>query len=223
VIIEKNKFKIPIKMHIRLFFFLFILLSACSGNDDDTIDIKEIMPVSHYDKAEKKDTNSIVASFIPSVVALDLHTEKIIWDSVRVNEELTVPERFSPKNTEKFTYWIGENPVEYYRWSFSDSLKTMKAFLNWMNCYGEKCLMIELRKNTNIQRNTVLILQNDTSIVQIQSASVGLNELKKWKKLYFTPKGIKWNYILIQPRAGKAIWSKFENEEEVEFVQLENE
>lgn len=210
-------------MRILYILFLFALLSACSGSEDEFIDLEEIMPVSEYDKTKRTDTVSQSAVFIPSVTALDLNSEKITWDSVVVSEELTIPERFSPKKTEKFTYWIGENPVEYYRWSFADSTKTMKAFLNWMNCYGEQCRMIELRKNTNIQRNTVLILQNDTSIVQIQSASVGLSELKKWKKLYFTPEEIKWNYVILQPKGGKASWSKFENEEEVEFVQLENE
>lgn len=210
-------------MRTRYCFFLLLLLSACSGSEDEIIDLEEIMPVSEYDKTKETDTISTPTVFTPSVTTLDLNAGKIIWDSVIVNEELTVPERFAPKKMEKFTYWIGENPVEYYRWSFPDSTKTMKAFLNWMNCYGEKCTMIELRKNTNLQRNAVLILQNDTSIVQIQSASVGLNELKKWKKLYFTPEEIKWNYVITQPRSGKAIWSKFENEEEVEFVQPENE
>lgn len=210
-------------MRTLYFFFLFVLLSACSGSEEDIIDIEEIMPTSEYGKAEKTDTMNKSSVFVPSVTALDLNSEKIIWDSVIVSEELTVPERFSPKKMEKFTYWIGQNHVEYYRWSFADSTKTMKAFLNWMNCYGERCMMIELRKNKNIQRNAVLILQNDTSIVQIQSASVGLSELKKWKKLYFTPEEIKWNYVILQSKGGKAIWSKFENEEEVEFVQLENE
>lgn len=210
-------------MQIHYFFLALVFLSACSGSEDDTIDLKEIMPTSEYGKTENTDTINKSVVFVPSITPLDLNAEKIIWDSIVVNEELTVPERFSPKKMEKFTYWIGENPVEYYRWSFPDSTKTMKAFLNWMNCYGEKCRMIELRRNTNIQRNAVLILQNDTSIVQIQSTSVGLNELKKWKKLYFTPEEIKWNYVIIQPKGGKAVWSKFENEEEVEFIQPENE
>lgn len=210
-------------MRVIYFVLSLLFLTACSGKEDEVIDLEEIMPTSQYDKTEKTDTVQEKPVFIPSITALDLNSEKIIWDSVVINEDLTVPERFSPKNMEKFTYWTEGKAVEYYRWSFPDSVKTIKAFLNWMSCYGDKCLMVELRKNVNIQRNAVLILQNDTSIVQIQSPSVSMSELKKWKKLYFTPEEIKWNYVITQPKGGKAIWSKFENEEEIEFIQPENE
>jgi hypothetical protein len=208
-------------MSKRYLIALIPVFFACNVKEDEAIDLEEIMPTSEYDKTPKTDTSTQVAVFQPSIHPEELGTADIVWDSVFVNEELSVPERFNPKSTEKFIYWKNGNPVEYYRWSFPDSTKSMKAFLNWMNCYGDRCMMVELRTTANIQRNAVVILQTDTTIIQIQTPSAGLGELKKWKKLYTTPKTIKWNYLVTQPKGGKAIWSKFEKETESEFVQLE--
>lgn len=218
---------------MRLLYFLsaVFLIAACNGKEE-VAQLEDIMPTAQSDKTKKTDTVPEKAVFTPSISLTELEAAQIKWDSVIVSDTLTIPERFSPKKMEKFTYWTEGKSVEYYRWSFADSSKTMKAFLNWMNCYGERCLMIELRTNANIQRNAFLILQNDTSIVQIQSPSIGLTELKKWKKLYFTPQQentsskkkkqeMKWNYVITQPRGGKAIWSQFKEEEEQEFIQLE--
>lgn len=210
---------------MRFFSGLMIasILVSCGGNKEEVLDLDDIVTKADYDTRPKADSLQQQTVFVPSIAAAELESAQIKWDSVLTNEELTVPERFSPIAIEKFTYWTNSKPVEYSRWSFPDSSRTMKAFLNWMNCYGEKCLMIELRKNMNIQRNALLILQNDTSIVHIQSASLGLTELKKWKKMYFAPKGAKWNYVVTQPKGGKATWSKFGDEEETEFIQLETE
>lgn len=210
-------------MRILLSLFITSILLSCKGNEEEMLDLNDIVSKSGYDTAPKADSIPEQTEFTPSIASSYLQSVQLAWDSVLVNEGITVPERFSPKNTEKFTYWTGGKSVEYNRWSFPDSAKTMNAFLNWMNCYGEKCLVVELRVNKNIQRNTLLILQNDTSIVRIQSSSLGMNELKKWKKLYFGQKEAEWNYIITQPKGGKAIWSKFENEEETEFLQLETE
>lgn len=219
-------------MRILYFLPVLLLIVACNRTKEEVAQLEDIMPTAQSDKTKKTDTVPEKAIFTPSISLTELEAAQIKWDSVVVSDTLTIPERFSPKKMEKFTYWTEGKSVEYYRWSFSDSSKTMKAFLNWMNCYGERCLMVELRTNANIQRNAFLILQNDTSIVQIQSPSIGLTELKKWKKLYFTPQQqtasskkkapeVKWNYVVTQPRGGKAIWSQFKEEEEQEFTQLE--
>ena len=142
----------------------------------------------------------------------------ITWDSVSINEDLTIPERFSPLSTEKFDYWLDGKAVHYNRWTFKDSTKTMAAFLNWMNCFGKDCNMIELKKSANMQRNALLILQNDTSIVQLQSAEIGINELKKWKKFYFKDETSKWFFIITQNKAGKAVWSSYKNKKELDIT-----
>lgn len=196
---------------------LLLALFSCNGKEE-ILNQDDVLPQSDYQTESKNDSLNKLASFIPSILPVELELAQIKWDSVTINEELTVPERFSPEKTEKFIYWVGDKSVEYSRWAFRDSTKSMKAFLNWMNCYGEQCFMVELRSNVNIQRNAVLIMQTDTAFVQIQSASIGVNELKKWKKLYFEPKDIKWNYIVMQPKGGKAIWSSYKDKEELEFV-----
>lgn len=205
---------------IFLLFIISIILIACKEKEE-VVNMDDVVKKIDDPTHTTKDTLKNKTVFKPSLSSEMLESVQLKWDSVLINEELSVPERFKPTKTEKFTYWNEGKSIDYYRWTFTDSTKSMKAFLNWMNCYGERCLMIDLRTAANIQRNAVLILQNDTSIVQIQSPHVGNNELKKWKSLYLNPEKIKWNYIVFQPKGGKAIWSKFENKEEMEFVQLE--
>lgn len=139
---------------MKNFFILTLLIGfvACTEQpDDELIDIQEIMPKSNYDSQSSTDTTIQKNVYQPTVVnTFDLESAKIIWDSVNINEELTIPERFAPINTEKFTYWTNGNQVEFGSWHFKDSVKSMSAFLNWMNCFGQRCNMIELRKNENI-------------------------------------------------------------------------
>lgn len=226
MLLSQNYFRILSKnseMRILLSLFIVSMLISCSEKEEVPVDLEEIMPKSQYDSVKRTDSLPEKTVLVPSIMSLNPKSVQLTWDSVSIREDLTFPERFSPVSTEKLTYWIAGKAIEYNRWSFPDSIKTMKTFLNWMNCYGGKCLMIELRGNKNIQRNTLLVLQNDTSIIQIQSSGAGLNELNKWKKLYFSPEEAQWNYIITQPRGGKAIWSKFENKEEIEFIQSETE
>lgn len=205
------------KSNMRIFNILFItcLVASCNSKESETTNLEEIMPTSKYDQEQREDTVSQVVNFKPSIDETLLKESKIVWDSIKINEDLTVVERFNPKATEKFTYWSSGNEYNYYRWSFKDSTKSMRAFLNWMNCYGEKCSMVELKKSANIQRNAFITLQLDTAIIQIESPFNNVTELKKWKKLYTTDEQVKLNFILLQPKGGKVAWSQFVNKQEV--------
>jgi len=209
---------------MRKFSFLLLIpiLFACNGSNEETVDLEEIMPTAEYDKIERKDSIIEEVVFQPTIARSDIELVGIAWDSIAISEELSVPERFKPTRTEKFVYHTGGAAIEFNSWSFQDSVKSLKAFLNWMNCYGDRCSMIELKAPVNIQRNALLIMQSDTCIVQVQTAIGGVNELKKWKKLYTSNKTMKWNYIIIQPKGGKSSWTSYKNEEEVELKQLTN-
>src|SRR5690606_25646727 len=129
------------KSKMRIFNMLFIvyLVASCNSTESETTSLEEIMPTSKYDQEQKTDTEVPIISFKPSIEESLLKEAKITWDSIKINEDLTVVERFNPIATEKFVYWTDGNELNYYRWSFKDSTKSMRAFLNWMNCYGERC------------------------------------------------------------------------------------
>lgn len=194
-------------------FSIGLVFFSCSQKEEK-ISMDEIMPKSNYDKQDKIIVEDKIISFQPEIDKNSLEAASIIWDSVAINEDLTNPERFSPLKTEKFDYFIEGKTVNYNRWTFKDSTKSISAFLNWMNCYGDNCTMVELRKKANIQRNEVLILQNDTCMIQIQSNMMGINELKKWKKMYLSIDKGKWNFIIIQNKGSKAQWSNFRDKVE---------
>lgn len=211
--------------HLQIFFALSVLLVlafSCKQTSDEVIDLNDVVQKAAYDTLQRKDTTVELTTFIPALDQELLEESAIRWDSVTQHDQPALLERFTPLETEKFNYYVGDNLVEYSRWTFSDSVKTMKAFMNWMNCFGTQCTMVELRQNKNIQRSPLLIMQNDTSIVLIESPRLSVNELQKWKKMYLAIDDIKWNFIVIQPKANIAKWSYFVDGEEKEFVQLEN-
>lgn len=209
-------------MRITTILFSLPLLFACTGNKDETVDLEEIMPISNFDKEEKKDSIPQEKVFQPSLDLKEVELAGITWDSIATNEVLTVPERFNPTRIEKFTYYTGGSAVNFNSWSFKDSIKSFKTFLNWMNCYGDRCSMIELRVPVNMQRNALLIMQADTCIIQVQTTIVGINELKKWKKFYTSIKNVKWNYIILQPKGGKSSWTAYRDDKEIELNPNEN-
>jgi hypothetical protein len=190
-------------------------LFSCNSKKEQTIDLEEIIGETEGYQPVDSVKSETVAFYQPKInqqIALEYN---ISWDSTFVSEELTIPERFNPLSTEKFTYWKDGNSVDFAKWNYKDSTKSMSAFLNWMNCYGEKCTMIELRSSQNIQRSNLLIMQNDTCIVQLQSSTLPLSELNKWKKMYFdSAKKSKWNYIISQPKGGKVTWGFYLDKKE---------
>lgn len=199
-------------------FSIIIAFSSCSQKEEASINMEDIMPKANYDKEKKIVVEEKKVSYQPEIDSKTLEEVGIVWDSVSINEDQTIPERFSPLKTEKFDYFIEGKTTHYSRWTFKDSTKSMSAFLNWMNCYGDRCKMIELRKKENIQRDAVIILQNDTCMIQIQSSMMGLNELKKWKKIYLSNEKAKWNFIIHQNKGSKAQWSNFGNKLETDIT-----
>jgi hypothetical protein len=201
-------------MNNWLYSFFILALVACTSPNDQPVDLEEIMPKAAADKQPKKVETEQKQQFTTSLNLELLKENAIHWDSVSLNEDLTIPERFASKQVEKFDYWLSGKPITYLRWSFKDSTKSMNAFLNWMNCFGKRCSMVEIGKKTNIQKTNLLILQNDTCIIQLHTLDASLNELKKWKKIYLLDKESKWNFILMQSKFGKVEWTNYVDEKE---------
>lgn len=196
------------------FIACIVVLFACRDKEQEVIDINDVIPSSEnykngHDAEDTSEQNLPV--FSPSIDPSLLVEHQLVLDGIQASDSLFFPDRFAPKNTEKFSYQSDNSTVYYNRWSFRDSIKTTNAFLNWMNCFGSTCVSANLGEAKNLQKEPFLLLVSDTSVVYITGGNSA--ELSKWNKLYTTKKDARFDYILKQSPRGKVSWTSSEDGE----------
>lgn len=188
---------------------LFILFACGEGKKDEVIDMKDITPHSDRDYSQtKKDT----------VVKVDLGFDTKIADELgiqvmEINEikDPMFPDRFSPKSYKKLALQLKADQITFCQWVYKDSLKTMNALFNWLDCFGPKCKSIKYRFSENFQKDHMLIFVNDTSITYF-SSTLPLDE-KSWQQFLEQQNGIEeWDNVIIQKAKRKAAWYSFMND-----------
>ena len=126
-------------MKIIVSFFVLIVLFSCGEKPkEEVLDMEDIIPQSERYKdgvttGEKKDT-------------IDLGFD--IWMAVRAgisvmevgrHEDPMFVDRFQPKSILKLDLNTKTDKIFFGQWTFRDSLKTMNAFYNWIDCFGTNC------------------------------------------------------------------------------------
>lgn len=196
------------------FIACIMVLFACRDKQQEVIDLNEVMPSSenykngHDSDDTSKQNQQVFSSSIDPAILIE---HQLVLEGIEASDSLFFPDRFAPKNTEKFRYLFDNEPVYYNRWSFRDSIKTTNAFLNWMNCFGSSCVSLNLGESKNLQREPFLLLVSDTSIVYITGGHSA--ELLKWNKLYTSNKDAHFDYILKQSPRSKVSWASCEDGE----------
>jgi len=185
------------------------ILIACQQKENKTVHLSDIVPKAKHDSIlsslsdQQNEQKNIDLSFLPLT---ELKTYSISWDSIYYIDSQYFLDRFSTVETKKVAYLFDNKEFFVFQWTFSDSLKTMTAFLNWMNCFGEHCKTVELYKEENIQQNALFIAIGNSKIIEIQTASAKYSELGKWKKLYENDETQKWNIFIKQRKNEKTEW-----------------
>lgn len=188
-------------------FFLMIstlLMWSCAEPKEEVIDMNEIIPRSERyseDKAEVKEDDTLHGLF-------DLETAKKIGLSVSkvsVSEETMFPDRFNPRSQTKLLLTADQTSIFWGQWVYKDSLKTMNALFNWMDCFGEKCKAVKYLESTSFQSDAMLMFVNDTSITYI-SADQKLDE-NQWQMYLEEKYGLdQWDIVVVQRKQRKASW-----------------
>lgn len=191
---------------------LLIGLFSCKGKEkEEVVDLKDIIPQSERYKNGPSDTlkkDTVDYGFdiwlagkagIP-VMELDIHEEPMFQD------------RFNARSVKKLNLQFKDGIAFFGQWTFKDSIRTMNAFYNWIDCYGEKCKSIRFLEETKFQTDAMLVFLNDTSITYISSA-LPLDE-NKWRKYLESYNGIKlWDLVIMQKKQRKAGWYYYGTDE----------
>jgi hypothetical protein len=106
------------------------------------------------------------------------------------------------------TLQLKEDAIFFGQWVYKDSIKTMNALFNWMDCFGPKCKSLKYLQPTNFQKESMLIFVNDTSLTYI-SSPLKLDK-NQWQQYLEKNKGTtEWDIVIVQKKAAKASWEYY--------------
>ncbi|MFN5634681.1 MAG: hypothetical protein ACK49D_08420 [Flavobacteriia bacterium] len=196
-------------MKFLLILFGIVLLTACGGKKERVLDMDDINPkASNEDEGKKgQKENHIDYGF-------DIWLAEKAGITVMEIDTLGEPmfvDRFQPKSFKKLNLQLKEGVVFLGQWTFKDSLRTMNAFFNWLDCFGPNCKAHKYLVEEKYQSDAMLIFLNDTSFTYI-SSSLPLDE-KKWQKCLALNYGNDfWDLVLVQKKQRKALWYEYKIE-----------
>lgn len=205
-----RRYKSVFQCSAVLFLSLFFL--KCSGETkSEIVEINDITPKAKRDY--NYSDSSVVEDTIQDSFVLALekefstHVSVLDPDKVRVKSTWKfIPDRLDSDSTRSKLVMIDSTIIQFKSWYFNDSLRTVNALYNWLDCFGDDCVGISIGDSLNVAKGSFLLLQNDQQIQFVQSLD-RINH-KKWKNYFSREKNTPWNYVLIQSPGGEIIWKE---------------
>lgn len=191
---------------------MLLFLFACGKTEEKVLDLSEVIPKAEkdYDEVEENETqidDSFERLFVASYP-----------DVMKVDEIQTrlFPDRFGIDTSYHFELITATDSLTYHKWVYNDSLKTVNAFYNWIDCFGSNCRSFFVGAEQNMQRESMLLAVNDTCMIYVFGAKVDHDQ---WLK-FFEENGYKrdWYYFVEQRTSGRAKWYHFKNNERIKYL-----
>lgn len=192
------------------FIFFIVLLSACTGQKEEIVDLSEITPQSkrNYDVVDdgNNDEDS-TTKFKNRFNNYGIGVKELVHST-----EKLFPDRVGPIRTEKFDLQDGEFDLQYFNWTYSDSAKVMNSFYNWLDVLGVE----QVGSQVNIQKEYMCVLVGDTNLIYVNGSNGSTG--KAWLA-YHDSLGHdeNWNYMIEQYHGRKAEWYVFEDGKKLEI------
>lgn len=212
--------------YLRLFsIFAFTALTAvsCGPSEEETVSFDDLAPNASrdYDKDNgRKDTLVTVnerpekSPFLRVVDTLMADSRWVKWDT------LLFPDRFGPKQQEKWFSIGGGDSLTLLRYEFRDSLRTKNAFFNWIDCFGPKCTSYVIGGNLRIPKRHALVLVGAKQLIVIEG-NKAIDEKKIRAVFEKDPKKENWLYLVAIPRSGKTTWRRIDKGEEKPIIRTD--
>lgn len=188
---------------------LILLWNSCADDTEyEVVSSQDILPQAQGNYDYTEDTiPEIEMDLSPTQELLIKAIPEITFDENNKFKErkiLFMPDRLGFSNKEE-TYFMKDSiPFHFIEWTFADSLKTVNAFYNWLDCFGEKCKSIRITEEINGSPEAFLIWVSNESIYYLGS----VQNLKKnyWENILFTEEDIQWNFKMHQAQRGRILW-----------------
>lgn len=191
----------------------FALLACNEPKEKEVLDLGEIMPSS---EREYNDTNAVTVDDVQERIENYFALGGMKFDEVGLLSDKLFPGRFGPDSTFSAALNIEGQAVSYYRWLYSDSVKTTNAFYNWIDCFGTECKSIFVGDEVPFQREAMQLLVNDTVIIYVSADKLDFEQWTRFHEALGYEKD--WNYIIEQKPRGKARWFRYEEDKKIKFA-----
>ena len=185
-----------------------ILLFSCSGeNKEKVLNMSDLTPQSKRDTTEfQKEKDSANCSLFNLSLADSCGLRIQEYGEVK---DPMFPDRFMPKSKFKLNLHAKERSYLMGQWIYPDSLKTMNAFFNWLDCFGPQCEEFKIGEESPMQNGGFICFINDTSITYFSSMSK--LELNNWQQYLEKQYRIdQWDLVVCQQPRKKAVWMKYD-------------
>lgn len=196
-----------------LIMLLFSFTSCQEGNNKaETVDLEEFLPKSKKEYNYEEDTLSKVEEHIPD--SIELLIQSSINNVAFIQREKLSNKKHFPDRldyTQRFYHELTIDSVLYELaiWEFEDSLHTVNAFYNWMDCFGGKCKSIRIGEEKWIYDGSFQLFVDDTKLIYIATDDK-MNQ-KIWDDFFKPELKDTWNYHLYQPLKRKVRWIELIN------------
>jgi hypothetical protein len=186
----------------------FLVLFSCSGEKNEKVlDMSELIPQAKKETSKSlkvKDTThfSLFNRSLADSCGIQIQEYSEVKDPM-------FPDRFMPVSKFKLILNTQETSLFMGQWTYGDSLKTINAFFNWLDCFGLECSSIKYREEVNMQKDALILFINDTSITYLSSKSK--LELNNWEQYLEKQYRIdQWDLVVWQQPRKKAVWMRYD-------------
>jgi len=118
-----------------------------------------------------------------------------------------IPDRLQTDSSFSRTFTLDSAIIQFKMWQFEDSLRTINALYNWLDCFGANCSSVSIGDDINVSPKSFLLLQDNQHIYFIQSPGM-INEHQWLQFIEHNKKNTSWNYILFQTPGGTIQWKE---------------
>jgi hypothetical protein len=164
-------------------FIVFLITSSILVGCNDQEEIKEVSMEDFVPKA-KRDYSFEQDSLAHETVKKSLSDEsfRVLVSAIVDGDWYEVErgfylDRFGAKSSVKIDN--SESYGVWYIYQFSDSLKTQNALYNWLDCFTNTCMSIQLEEPAVVRENFGQVWGNDTLLLVCLNDSLGIPTPKR--------------------------------------------
>lgn len=193
-------------MQLIYCFLIILILSSC-GEEElvETIDMEELLPQGK-DGMEIVEEKNVIAETTPlekALMEMD-NSYTVIPDSAKGSY---FPDRLQFLKKELLVVQKDSLIYEVAIWEFVDSLQTINAFYNWLDCFGSHCESVKIGERKYLRdKSSKLIWVSDHYIFYVKSVQE-IGSFLFWENLAknYLMEG-KWNIKLTKNSRFVMLW-----------------
>ncbi len=180
---------------------LYTILSCTQEENTETIEVSDIIPEATGDYNYTDSSESQEVELDPLSIALfDEFGNRFQDNQVEVfgDSWTFIPDRVQTDSSFNKVFELDSSAIQLKSWYFSDSLRTINALYNWLDCFGSKCQEVSIADSINVSSESFILLQNNTQLHFVRGEeNLNFNNWKKFFGKIITEKN-SWNLIIQQ-------------------------